>query len=772
MIYRRFKNDGRCLFCGKTISGSSISKHVETCRRKFFKIDEDDASEGPYATHILITSNYDRKYWLHAAVVDYAEFADIDDFLRRNWLECCGHLSSFEFGEMILSSDPDGDFFDFGMDIPFAAELEIGDVVHYTYDFGDSTDLEIEVMDEFPLPSNRDYPPVFLMAHNLAPDLLCDCGALADDICHSCYDTALCSKCAELHDCGDEFLVKIVNSPRCGQCAYDGPVPFDTLDYTIDDALKSSIDNNSTPAFDEPASPMRRPPISKRLIPVLDALNGIGHNRFAPSDLIEKTYPDASLNEFEDMLDELEAYIEDSPDFLDFDVCASAFHLPSAFNGARFLIKPTQDELEDGVLFPGHRFIPFTNAALKPKDVTVFFNGSPIPKTRVAKNLESLMIYHSILGPLHALMYLSMDAGLILPPMDFQQEITVTAFDMKSFYNEHDFKEGDAIIADVQDFSTAQCSFSHISAEELEKKRGLVPKWCALFADGLAEALDEYGSDATVNDQLAFAFLKSDFEFLTSNPVIHIGGFLALTDRFILTSFQGEGMIWPSDADIPEGADEPPDLFPDDPDELNALFEELDLDGFDEFMEEPRPPDENSEDLFDFTKYMGFNFLPGEVEFFMLDELFMQEKKASADNVWDVCFDDRLEEPENAPYVKRMRTLFNGLWEKTVASYDQSKDMKRGPLRNDVIYARLDTWAKIDHIKELEGGDFEVIEDHDLFWDLLILSNQFGVNMLDTLRYDVEKDISETKRKTVKKEIEFFKRERDKLLDDLASDLL
>ena len=37
-------------------------------------------------------------FWLDMAVRHDAKLTDIDRFLRRTWLECCGHMSEFSTG--------------------------------------------------------------------------------------------------------------------------------------------------------------------------------------------------------------------------------------------------------------------------------------------------------------------------------------------------------------------------------------------------------------------------------------------------------------------------------------------------------------------------------------------------------------------------------------------------------------------------------------------------------------------------------------------------
>ena len=52
-----------------------------------------------------------------------------------------------------------------------------------------------------------------------------NCGKKASEICTDCSgDTLpfLCSECATTHECGEDMLLPIVNSPRFGVCGYTG----------------------------------------------------------------------------------------------------------------------------------------------------------------------------------------------------------------------------------------------------------------------------------------------------------------------------------------------------------------------------------------------------------------------------------------------------------------------------------------------------------------------------------------------------------------------
>ncbi len=66
-----------------------------------------------------------------------------------------------------------------------------------------------------------------VLARNEAPLISCEvCGKPATEVCAQCiYEGAgwLCEACAEEHECGEEMLLPVVNSPRVGMCGYTGP---------------------------------------------------------------------------------------------------------------------------------------------------------------------------------------------------------------------------------------------------------------------------------------------------------------------------------------------------------------------------------------------------------------------------------------------------------------------------------------------------------------------------------------------------------------------
>lgn len=221
---------GTCQLCGGDVARRSVRAHLLECAPAH------DMSTG--ATQPLVqlraTSPGSRLYWMDFEAKADAKLEVVDAFLRRVWLECCGHLSMFRIGGL--------EYFSRGYDSGFARDLGTGaterrmttklrdalcgDHFEYEYDFGSTTVLGLEVTDER---SGRiGKPAVRLLARNSAPVVSCGmCGAPATLICPYCVhegpDALTCQEHRGQHRCGEEdALLPVVNSPRTGVSAYVG----------------------------------------------------------------------------------------------------------------------------------------------------------------------------------------------------------------------------------------------------------------------------------------------------------------------------------------------------------------------------------------------------------------------------------------------------------------------------------------------------------------------------------------------------------------------
>lgn len=206
---------GVCALCGKEYARAGMAKHLPGCLRARRQA---AANKGKPCFLLLVKTRWASPYWLVLQVSAAASLDQLDGFLRRLWLECCGHLSAFRLGRQELP-----------MSRKLATFMRPGLEIDYDYDFGTTTELRLVVVDEYEgLVAPR--RPIELLARNQPPLIVCDeCGDRpATRMCALCAwegEGWLCETCAELHVCDDDdgpYFLPLVNSPRAGVCAYTG----------------------------------------------------------------------------------------------------------------------------------------------------------------------------------------------------------------------------------------------------------------------------------------------------------------------------------------------------------------------------------------------------------------------------------------------------------------------------------------------------------------------------------------------------------------------
>ena len=198
---------GNCYICGATLGKVALKNHI-------LKAHNDPA--GDQECRLLrIEGAYDKNFWLLIDVPVDKTLNAVDTFLRKIWLECCGHLSAFRGA---------------GKSTKIGA-LPIGTVITHEYDFGSTTECLITVVAEIRRPKQREV--VRLLGRNVpSGDACAACGKDADVICCECMwdggNPCYCDVCAEKHE--HDITLPLTNSPRCGECGYDGALDVFAFD--------------------------------------------------------------------------------------------------------------------------------------------------------------------------------------------------------------------------------------------------------------------------------------------------------------------------------------------------------------------------------------------------------------------------------------------------------------------------------------------------------------------------------------------------------------
>jgi hypothetical protein len=215
---------GECAYCGAEIAKNGVSKHLSACSERQAILQKAERKKGASETlyHLRVQdATAAADFWLDLEMRGAKTLKDLDSYLRRIWLECCGHMSQFSVGgwqgEEISKSRKADDV--------FKHENELTHI----YDFGTESVTLIKVVD-----SRQGKPtttrPIALMARNLMPESKCiECKQPAIWLCMECLIEenkwgTWCDEHAEDHD-HDNYgePVPLVNSPRLGLCGYDGP---------------------------------------------------------------------------------------------------------------------------------------------------------------------------------------------------------------------------------------------------------------------------------------------------------------------------------------------------------------------------------------------------------------------------------------------------------------------------------------------------------------------------------------------------------------------
>ena len=276
---------GKCVYCGGEFSKPSMANHLKACKQRLAGMEAVNLgakkSGKSRIFHLVVEGRYLPMYWMHLEVPAWVTLADLDQFLRNIWVECCGHLSAFRIGNVTYHSDAqlaaEGD-----MDDPFSQrqadtsgllsdefqakilqslpperqdafmqwvqsvkaeqasrpirrtssmDVELGQILQtglkftYEYDFGSTTELALKVVAEREGKLQGRKNAIQIMARNELPVVSCDaCGEKPATLIYQGWDDPeswLCEDCARAKHNLDMTL-PIANSPRVGGCGYTG----------------------------------------------------------------------------------------------------------------------------------------------------------------------------------------------------------------------------------------------------------------------------------------------------------------------------------------------------------------------------------------------------------------------------------------------------------------------------------------------------------------------------------------------------------------------
>src|SRR5579863_2361800 len=95
---------GTCYFCQEKFSKQSMTQHLKACKQRKASFSVSSGEEKTNLFHLVVEGTYAPDYWMHLEMPADLKLDDLDMFLRKTWVECCGHLSAFTINGVSYNS--------------------------------------------------------------------------------------------------------------------------------------------------------------------------------------------------------------------------------------------------------------------------------------------------------------------------------------------------------------------------------------------------------------------------------------------------------------------------------------------------------------------------------------------------------------------------------------------------------------------------------------------------------------------------------------------
>ena len=177
------------------------------------------------------------------------------------------------------------------------------------------------------------------------------------------------------------------------------------------------------------------------------------------------------------------------------------------FRNREFLITPDAWEIENDMLFPGHRFAPFVNPEIFPSEVKLIdADGQPVPKKEVTAPLSQVFHYHLLLGSEQVFDFFVADSPANSRIRNSAQPgdmVTLNTFDLSVFFKKHRFSVGDALLCKVVDYEDGIIEFRYLSGENRQDSK--LKAYVEAFEAALGIVFDRFENYLEIPEQLSWA---------------------------------------------------------------------------------------------------------------------------------------------------------------------------------------------------------------------------------------------------------------------------
>lgn len=210
------------------------------------------------------------------------------------------------------------------------------------------------------------------------------------------------------------------------------------------------------------------------------------------------------------------------------------------FDKAEFMIVPDALEIENNILIPGHRFVPFMSEDVFPSEITLKEAGSRKAQSfrKFSGNAEDIIKYHLLMGAETLFDFFAAESNenIEKAQASANPQLDITVLDMKKFYAETDFSEGDTLLVKVIDFNTGVFEFRLGNGKERSAQK--IAAYRKKFEAVLENITEQLFPGVPVIEQLESLFANAP-EFL-SKPAMSLDE-LIMNDSAFDIAFDEDG---------------------------------------------------------------------------------------------------------------------------------------------------------------------------------------------------------------------------------------
>jgi hypothetical protein len=396
------------------------------------------------------------------------------------------------------------------------------------------------------------------------------------------------------------------------------------------------------------------------------------------------------------------------------------------FSGSSFLVSPTENEIEEGILIPGHRFVPFYDSELFPGesfDISTK-NNEIICTKQIRYKIEDLYEYHSLLGAESIVEHFIADhpknKELIGDPSN---KIRISVFDFKDFYEENSFSDEDLLNFTITDWNEGAFEVTIVRKEQIQEI--LIQEFAGKFTESLQNIFEEHGQWIEIPEQLALAYLNCDKKYL-KQPAMPLDIFIEVSDSVQVKYAENNTILWYPDKEE-EKTENATELLK----VSNGTTESLDA------ILEENTPHLSTIEIVAFIKDSLFNEVNDQEP--ILSRCFPEGKPEFKDKAQEASFYNHFEEifeeiaenySKEEPRFAEMRASVLTELENFYIWFDNYKKSPSSVNDNDIAVLKQDTLYVRKILQHLNTED-------------LIYSDEYEIEQLDNLIFRILTELNE-----------------------------